>query len=213
MSIVEERVAPQQEDLPEPVWDIAWLFPPRGDWSDEEYLALPGGRLVELSERTVEVLPMPTVLHQSILFFLARMLARFVEQRGLGKVLPAGISVRLWPGKYRQPDIVFMGTQRLHGQNGKYWDGADLVMEMVSDDAKDRERDLVTKRQEYAQAGILEYWIVDPLEERILVLALDGDHYRVHGEFRPGAQATSALLPGFSVSVDDVLAGGEPPAE
>lgn len=42
-----------------------------------------------------------------------------------------------------------------------YWTGADLAVEVVSED--DPGRDLITKRLEYAQAGIPEYWIVDPL--------------------------------------------------
>jgi Uma2 family endonuclease len=44
----------------------------------------------------------------------------------------------------------------------EYWEGADLVMEVVSSHDEDRRRDLVVKREEYARAGIAEYWIVDP---------------------------------------------------
>ena len=54
--------------------------------------------------------------------------------------------------------------------------GADLVIEVVSDQG--RPRDLEIKRQEYAQAGIPEYWIVDPQLEQITVLALEGSRLR-----------------------------------
>jgi Uma2 family endonuclease len=87
-----------------------------------------------------------------------------------------------------------------------YWDGADLVMEVVSPDPKDRKRDLETKPREYARAGIPEYWIIDPEQGRIQVLTLEGKVYRVHGDFGAGTQATSALLPGFAADVDAVLA-------
>ena len=49
--------------------------------------------------------------------------------------------------------------------------------------------------------GIPEYWIVDPELGQITVLTLDGQTYAVHGEFKRGEQATSKLLPGFSVDV------------
>ena len=45
-----------------------------------------------------------------------------------------------------------------------------LVVEVIGED--DPERDLVTKRLEYAQAGIPEYWIVDPRTDTIDVLRL-----------------------------------------
>ncbi|MCI0680895.1 MAG: Uma2 family endonuclease [Gemmataceae bacterium] len=85
-------------------------------------------------------------------------------------------------------------------------EGADLVMEVVSEGEESRQRDLVTKRDEYARAGIAEYWIVDPELHRITVLALDGNAYREHGVFGAGQTATSALLPGYSVTVDDAFA-------
>jgi hypothetical protein len=51
----------------EPTWEIAELFPEQGDWLEEEYMRLPGNRLVEFSNRRVDVLPMPTQRHQKML--------------------------------------------------------------------------------------------------------------------------------------------------
>lgn len=89
-------------------------------------------------------------------------------------------------------------------RDDRYWHGADWVLEVVSPDKP--ERDLVEKRQEYAEAGIPEYWIVNPLDETITVLALQGDVYVEHGIFIRGQQATSALLIDFAVSVDETFA-------
>ena len=88
-------------------------------------------------------------------------------------------------------------------RSNRFWSGADLVGEVVSPD--DPGRDLVRKRQEYARAGIPEYWIVDPMAQHIIVLQLVGSTYREHGVFTRGTQATSALLPGFTVAVDTIL--------
>ena len=73
-------------------------------------------------------------------------------------------------------------------------------------EAEDRERDYIYKRRDYARAGIPEYWIVDPQEGVIIVLRLDGNEYNEHGRFGPGQIATSYLLPGFEVVVDEVWA-------
>jgi Uma2 family endonuclease len=85
----------------------------------------------------------------------------------------------------------------------RFWLGADLVMEIVSPD--NPERDLVEKVADYAEAGISEYWIVNPETQAITVLKLEGDTYATHGVFARGQQAASALLDGFAVSVDAAL--------
>ena len=79
-------------------------------------------------------------------------------------------------------------------------------MEVVSGDDEGRRRDLITKRQEHGRAGIPEYWIVDPQEERITVLRLAGRRYVLHGEFARGTVASSHLLRGFTVDVAKALA-------
>ena len=72
-------------------------------------------------------------------------------------------------------------------------------MEVVSED--NPERDLIDKRGDYAEAHIPEYWIVNPLNETITVLRLEGDAYEEAGVYRRGQSATSALRPEFSVAV------------
>ena len=91
----------------------------------------------------------------------------------------------------------------------QYPDGADLAVEVVSEGEESRQRDLKTKRAEYAKAGIAEYWIVDPQEQEIHVLALDGDAYRLHGRFGINDVATSILLSDFSAAAKDVFAAAE----
>ena len=110
-------------------------------------------------------------------------------------------------GKYREPDIVVMLAEHANRRHEKYWETPDLVMEVVS--PENRQHDLETKRREYAQAGIPEYWIVDPEEKRILALTLQGDGYAVQGAYGPGDVARSVLLEGFEVPVGDVWRAAE----
>jgi Uma2 family endonuclease len=206
MSSVPERVVePEGLRDGEPAWEVAQLFPAQGTWTESEYFALETNRRVEFSHGFIEFLPMPTVLHHQILKFLFNALQAFVAAGDLGEVLFAGVRVRLWPGKFREPDVLFMHAEHADRITNEYWEGADLVMEVVSADDEDRRRDLKTKREEYAQACIQEYWIVDPELDQITVLTLDGQSYIVHGEFKRGERATSVVLPGFGVEVTAAL--------
>jgi Uma2 family endonuclease len=184
----------------------------QGSWCEGEYLLLQTNHLVELSNGFLEVLPMPTTSHQRLALYLYGLLLAFATGRDLGMVLAAPLRVRLWRGKFREPDVVFMSKAHADRIGEEYWKGADLVMEVVSGEREDRRRDLVTKRQEYARARIPEYWIIDPQEERITVLRLRGKRYIVHGEFARGTVATSHLLAGFAVDVNEALSQAVRPA-
>ncbi|MDB5349675.1 MAG: hypothetical protein JWN86_922 [Planctomycetota bacterium] len=194
----------------EPAWDVARLFPAQGHWSEQDYLHLGGNRLVEFADGHIEVLPMPTMLHQLMVAFLHEALMAFASPRHLGTTLFAPFAVRIRAGKYREPDVLFMLARHADRMGEQFWDGADLVMEVESED---RHHDLETKRLEYARAGIPECWIVDPLMKTITVLVLDADadSYAVHGTFTPGQAATSRLLPGFSVAADEAFEAFVPP--
>jgi Uma2 family endonuclease len=120
-----------------------------------------------------------------------------------GTVFFAALRVLIRPEKFREPDLVLMRDANDPRRQNRYWLGADLVVEVVSED--DPERDTVEKVADYAEARIPEYWIVNPIEETITVLQLLETAYIEHGRFRRGMVVTSALLGGFSVDVNAVF--------
>ncbi len=66
----------------EPTWDVALLFPAQRAWTEAEYLELTTNRLVEFSHGKIEVLPMPTLVHQLIVGYLHGLLRSFAKQKG-----------------------------------------------------------------------------------------------------------------------------------
>jgi Uma2 family endonuclease len=177
----------------------------QGLWSTDAYLRLSSqsSRLIEFTDGYLEVLPMPTRTHQRIIAYVYAVLRGIIAPRG-GEVLFATFRMQVRPGKFREPDLLVLLNKHDPRNQEAYWLGADLVVEVVSPD--DPERDLVTKRSDYAEGGIPEYWIVNPLDHSITVLTLDGSAYREHGRFARGATATSLLLPELCVAVDAVFA-------
>jgi Uma2 family endonuclease len=191
-----------------PEWQATQVFPVRYPCTEEEYLALDYNRLLEYSDGFLEVLPMPTIFHQLILSFLLRQMHDFVAPEELGTVVPAGYKVWVRPGWYREPDILFIRSEHESAIGKDYCTKADLVIEIVSE--SNRRHDLVTKKDEYAKAGIPEYWIVDPEEETITVFVLKPRRktYVEHGVYSKGERAESKLLPGFGVDVTASLTQG-----
>lgn len=160
-------------------------------------------RLIEYTDGVLEPLPLPTRSHQLILAYLYEQFVAAVRPIG-GLVLFAALRLQIRPGKFREPDLLLLRDERDPRNQEAYWLGADLVVEIVSPD--NPERDLITKRADYAEARIPEYWIVDPQTTTITVLALHGTAYTEHGTFGRDVHATSVLLPGFGVAVADVFA-------
>jgi Uma2 family endonuclease len=185
----------------EAILDVGAL---QGLWTVEQYLRLTDGsnRLVEFTDGALEVLPMPTERHQAISQFLLLALLQFLQPRG-GRVFYAPLRVQIRKEKFREPDLLVMLNAADPRRQDAFWLGADLVMEIVSPD--NPERDKVVKRVDYAEALIPEYWIVDPEEETITVLRLEGEGYVEHGVFRRGEEATSRLLSGFYVAASEVF--------
>jgi Uma2 family endonuclease len=151
---------------------------------------------------------MPTTSHQLLVLCLYELLLAFTRARDLGTVVVAPLRVRLWRRNFREPDIVFLLKEHANRIGEDFWTGADLVVEVVSGTQKDRQRDLVIKRREYARGGISEYWIIDPQSQKISVLRLSGKRYVIHGEFALGATASSWLLKGFTVDVSEAFSQG-----
>jgi Uma2 family endonuclease len=103
----------------------------------------------------------------------------------------------------RQPDIVFMSNEHRDRIAEKYWGVPDLAIEIISESTSKEDR--TEKFYEYSKAGILEYWIVDPLEQTIEVFALDKGTYKLLGRWEVGETARSKVLGNFVISVNYIM--------
>jgi len=191
------------EQTPPPTWDVAFLFPPQGQWTEADYLALNTNHHVELSSGVLEIPEMPTRRHQVLVFFLCLCLRQFAAARRLGTSFLAPLPVRLWEGKLREPDVFFIRREHKDRIGEAHCGVPDLVMEVVSPGT--RRLDQIIKAHEYAKAGIPEYWIVDPENETVSVLALKGTSYPRATPRGRGAAARSLVLPGFSLRIAEVM--------
>lgn len=191
-----------------PAWEVAELFPPQGDWAEEDYLAVTRStrRLVEFSDGCIELVPMPTKKHQKLVWWLARQVENVCNGRPGAEFLMAPYKLRIRTGKYREPDVLLILPGGLHRAEQDYATGADLVIEVVSPD--DPSRDYQIKREDYARAGVREYWIVDPDRQVILLLALEGSAFTEVGTYSPGQMVKSTVADELKVEVAACFAAG-----
>ena len=103
-----------------------------------------------------------TLTNQDLHQFLVRLLGSFNDLFDLGRLIYAPFQMKLRDGRsYREPDILFIANHHLDRLSDRRLDGpADLVIEIVSPDSVRRDGD--EKLNEYAAAGIPEYWLFDP---------------------------------------------------
>lgn len=185
--------------------EIAQLWPPQGQWTETEYFNLPEtNRIIELSEGEIFLMAPPGDRHQKVLANLYRVFYLFITEHDSGVVRFAPLAVRLWPGKIREPDLLFVSHKNAHKMGERYYEPPDLVAEVISPGT--RRTDRRDKFNEYAQAGIAEYWIVDPEHETIEVYVLDEEVYMLLVKAARGEKAHSAILSGFEVACAEVFA-------
>lgn len=167
-------------------------------WSDEDTHAewVP---LDTLGNGEVIVQMPPKLIHQEVADFLSKLLGLFVHLFGLGKLVTAPFEVKLGPGhSSREPDILFVATKNLDRLTQERLNGPpDLIIEVISKDSVKWDRD--DKYKEYRDAGVREYWIIDPRlgRQRADFFCLDDQ-----GEYRlfateEDARIESQVLSGF----------------
>lgn len=195
-------------DRSEHVEWIAELFPPQGKWREADYFRLPEtNRLIELVEGRLIMHPTPSFEHQEIVNELVALLREYGRATQVGKAISAPFDVRLWEDRIRQPDVLFIRAGHLDRVKGTYLDGPpDWVAEVISPSS--REVDEVEKIRDYAEAGVPEYWLIDPQAKTIRIYALRGDAYTLVATYGIGQTARSVTLEGFTVPVDRLLSGG-----
>ncbi len=145
----------------------------------------------------------PVVRHQDAVMTLAGELFNYAKKHG-GKVFPAPLDVFFSDIDVVEPDVLFVTQESLDKLETKFVRGApDLVIEVSSPTT--RRLELVRKRDLYERFGVPEYWYVDLDADRIEVYRLEGDRYGAPIILGRGGALTSAVVPGLSIEVDEVL--------
>lgn len=162
---------------------------------------LPDGTRAELIDGQIYYMAPPNTTHQRILSFLHASIFNYIKNNnGPCEVFPAPFAVFLQAedenndAKYLEPDIsVICDTNKIdrHGCHG----APDWTIEIVSPSSKPM--DYYTKLALYREAGVREYWIVDPLRQMIVVYDMEhGDSPVIHS-FNDSIPVR--IYPGFSI--------------
>ncbi len=149
--------------------EVKWPLKRQGDYTIEDYYAWPEEERVELIDGEIIKMDAPSVIHQSILSDLTVAFSNYVHKNGGEcRVFPAPLDVQLDRDDRTmvQPDVVIIcGRDRLRRK--VIYGAPDLVVEILS--ASTAKKDTIKKLRKYAEAGVREYWIVDPDHKRIAV--------------------------------------------
>lgn len=182
-------------------------LPAQGSWTYEDYRQLPeDGWRYEVLEGVLHMTPAPRPIHQEILGNFLDLMRPFVKERRLGKVFFAPTDVLL-PGDLGtpvQPDAFFISRENSGFVRESYVKGApELIVEVLSpsnwmDDRREKYR-------LYAQAGVTEYWIVDPEPKTVEVFVLRRGSYELLGKYGTGESARSEVLEGFRPPLDEIF--------
>ena len=179
----------------------------QGQWTYAGYARLPDdGMRYEVIRGELFMSPAPRPLHQVVIRLTSYFLVGFLRVNRLGKTFVSPIDVVLPQqlGDPVQPDIVFIANERLSIVGELKIQGApDLVMEILSPSNPEYDRTL--KYEIYAEAGVPEYWIIDPHERTIKVFALRDGGYEQLGRYGEGETARSKLSDGFTAAIDEII--------
>ena len=153
-----------------------------GEYTLEDYLALPEERRVELIDGVFYDMAAPTGYHQ----FLAGEIYHTLLSQAKSQqtdcrpfISPLDVQLDCDDKTIVQPDV-FGTCDSSRFRDGRYYGAPDLILEVLSPST--RKKDIVIKGAKYANAGVKEYWIIDLKEKRIMVSVFEEDIiHRIYG--------------------------------
>jgi Uma2 family endonuclease len=167
------------------------LFP--GPLTNAEYFALPETNLrIELLDGKVVMSPSPLAIHQRIVVALVQAFSVYARRHG-GEVLVAPMDVELSDGRVFQPDVLYVAPDGIASVTDHVYGPPDVVVEVLSPGT--RYYDLEDKRPRYAEAGVREYWAVDPGARTVTVFENDGSELVERTAVTFGKAIPSAIAP------------------
>lgn len=148
-------------------------------YTTEDIIALPDGVRAELIDGDIFYRAAPSITHQSLLRELAISFCLY-QRHHQGNCETFFAPCAVFPLKdnlnYVEPDLIILCPHEENDnriQNDGIHGAPDFVLEIVS--PASRRMDYVRKLNKYAEAGVREYWIVDPDKENIIVYDLTND--------------------------------------
>ena len=158
-------------------------------YTTKDIEALPEGERAELIDGEMFKMEAPTWTHQDLLMSLAVEIALYIKNnKGKCRVLPApfGVYIKKDNRNYVEPDVSVICDMEKRREKGCH--GApDWVIEVVSPSS--RKMDYERKTVLYQDAGVREYWIVDPEKQTVTVYAFERDAEAVSYSFSDRVKA------------------------
>ncbi len=174
--------------------------PEQGKWTYNEYAAISEDGQFEVVNGVLYMSPSPGWDHQFIVLEIAAHIRSFMRTTDLGFVGVAPFDIELSSHTVVQPDVfVLLKEHRNRLTKARMLGAPDLVVEIASPSTA--RHDLHEKQNAYAQAGVPEYWVVNPDAQTIELLMLKNGVYRSLGLFSGDVTLPSVVLPGFPVQV------------
>lgn len=159
------------------------------------------GRRYEILAGDLLVTPAPRTVHQRVVVQIAHLLCGFAQKSG-GLALVAPTDVLISDSDVLEPDVLYLGPSSVGRCTERFIQGApDVVVEVLSPGTEHVDRG--EKLRIYREAGVREYWIVDP--ERRFV-ELHDFPARTTVLLDPGRRLASRAAAGFSVDVAEFFA-------
>lgn len=153
-----------------------YLSKKQGEYTVADYEAFPPEERVELIDGRIFFMEAPTVKHQMILMRLSLLFQRFAEINDRDcKVIMSPLDVQLDKDDYTiiQPDLVVICDHSVLTRK-RVIGAPDFVIEVLSPST--RQKDLMEKLHKYREAGVKEFWTIDPDKEIVLVFDFQHDN-------------------------------------
>lgn len=179
--------------------------------AEDFYRLIPDGQKADLIDGVIYMASPDSRRANKLTIFVCRLMDGFVEARSLGgEVYSSRFAFELSDIRAPEPDVAYVRPERLHLlEEMRMRGGPDIAVEVVSRES--RNRDYGDKRQLYQDAGVAEYWIIDPVQQRVEFLVLTGGRYEL-APLEDNRRFRSRALAGFWLDVDWLLAKPLPSA-
>ena len=169
------------------------------------------GEKADLIDGAIYMASPDTRLSNNLTRFLCTLFADYLDARDLpGDVFVTRYAFKLSDVDSPEPDVAFVGPGRLHLVEERHMIGAPhLAVEIVSRDS--RSRDYGEKRELYEASGVDEYWIINPVQQRVEFRTIVNGQYQLM-PLKDNRIFRSQVIPGFWLDVNWLLARPVPRA-